>query len=128
MARQATRFGTQCPRPGAPISLACAVRAAAAVASDLSTYGRGRSSEVLCDLPYRLAGSYAARDLYALLKPQRYSSSPAWRWSNSSINSQYPIDTALVPPPKRSSDIRHTLTALPALPELGPLPWREQCP
>jgi hypothetical protein len=69
-----------------------------------------------------------AISLFALLKPQRYWSSPAWRWSNSSIDSQDPIDAALVPPPKRSSDIRHTLTALPALPELGPLLRREPCP
>ena len=53
---------------------------------------------------------------------------PAWRWSNSSIESQDPIDAALVPSLKRSSDVRHTLTALPALPQLGPLLRREPCP
>src|SRR6266705_3023099 len=100
MARQATRLRAQRPLPGAPISLACAVGSAAAVT------------------PY----------LFALLKPQRYRSSPAWRWSNSSIESQDPIDAALVPPLKRSGDVRHTLTALPALPELSLLLRREPCP
>src|SRR6266581_6255952 len=42
------------------------------------------------------------------------------RWSNSSIESQDPIDAALVPPLKRS--------ALPALPELSLLLRREPCP
>ena len=55
-------------------------------------------------------------------------SSSAWRWSNSSIESQHPIDAALVPPLKRSGDVRHTLTALPALPELSLLLRREPCP
>src|SRR6266702_8679061 len=50
------------------------------------------------------------------------------RWSNSSIESQDPIDAALVPPLKRSGDVRHTLTALPALPELSLLLRREPCP
>src|SRR5262249_13086395 len=60
--------------------------------------------------------------------PQRYQSPPAWRWSNPSIASQDPIDAALVPPLKRSRDVRHTLTALPALPQLGLLFRREPCP
>src|SRR5215475_45261 len=128
MARQATRLRAQRPLPGAPISLACAVGAAAAVTPDLSTYGRGRSSEILCDPSYRSTSGNATRYLFALFKLQRYRSSLAWWRSNSSIDSQYPIDTALVPPPKRTSDIRYTLTALPALPELGPLPCREPCP
>ena len=54
----------------------------------------------------RLTGGNATRDLFALLKPQRYRSSQAWRWSDSSIESQDPIDTALVPPLKRSRDVR----------------------
>src|SRR5262249_13637093 len=49
-------------------------------------------------------------------------------WSNPSIASQDPIDAALVPPLKRSRDIRHTLTALPALPQLSLLFRREPCP
>src|SRR5262249_7790417 len=53
---------------------------------------------------------------------------PAWRWSNPSIASQDPIDAALVPPLKRSRDVRHTLTALPALPQLSLLFRREPCP
>src|SRR5262249_23110492 len=61
-------------------------------------------------------------------KPQRYQSPPAWRWSNPSIASQDPIDAALVPPLKRSRDVRHTLTALPALPQLSLLFRREPCP
>src|SRR5262249_28855766 len=55
-------------------------------------------------------------------------SPPAWRWSNPSIASQDPIDAALVPPLKRSRDVRHTLTALPALPQLSLLFRREPCP
>src|SRR5271167_4986821 len=106
MARQATRLRAQRPLPGAPISLACAVGAAAAITLDLSTDSRGRSPEALCDLPYRPTGGNATRDLFALLKPQRYRSSPPWRWSNSSIESQHPIDAALVPPLKRSGGLR----------------------
>src|SRR5271165_6898720 len=128
MARQATRLRAQRPLPGAPISLACAVGTAAAITLDLSTDSRGRSPEALCDSPYRPTGGNATRDLFALLKPQRYRSSPAWRWSNSTIESQHPIDAALVPPLKRSGDVRHTLTALPALPELSLLLRREPCP
>src|SRR5262249_51399938 len=45
-----------------------------------------------------------------------------------SIASQDPIDAALVPPLKRSRDVRHTLTALPALPQLSLLFRREPCP
>src|SRR6266516_3368635 len=128
MARQATRLRAQRPLPGAPISLACAVGSVAAVTPYLSTDSRGRSPKALCDPPYRPTGGNATRDLFALLKPQRYRSSPAWRWSNSSIESQDPIDAALVPPLKRSGDVRHTLTALPALPELSLLLRREPCP
>src|SRR5262249_13354931 len=47
---------------------------------------------------------------------------------NPSIASQDPIDAALVPPLKRSRDVRHTLTALPALPQLSLLFRREPCP
>ena len=128
MARQATRLRARRPLPGAPISLACAVGGATAVTPDLPTYGRGRSSEVLCDLPYGPTSGNATRYLFTLLKPQRYGSSLAWCRSNSSIDGQDPINAAFVPPPKRSSDVRHTLTALPAIPQLGPLPGREQCP
>src|SRR5262249_17651108 len=59
---------------------------------------------------------------------ERSQSPPAWRWSNPSIASQDPIDAALVPPLKRSRDVRHTLTALPALPQLSLLFRREPCP
>src|ERR1051326_6511809 len=118
MARQATGLRAQCMLPGAPISLAGAVSAAAAVTPYLSTDSRGRSSEVLCDPPHRSTGGNATRDLFTLLKPQRQRSSPAWRWSNAAIDSQDSIDAALVPPLKRAGDIRHTLTALPALPKL----------
>src|SRR6516225_6136760 len=128
MARQATRLWAQCPPPGALISLAGAVGAAAAVTPDLSADSRGRSFEALCDPPYRTTGGNASRNLFALLKPQRYQSPPAWRWSNPSIASQDPIDAALVPPLKRSRDVRHTLTALPVLPQLSLLFRREPCP
>src|SRR5262249_55065134 len=95
---------------------------------DLSTDSRGRSPETVGDPPYRPTGGNATRDLFALLKPQRYQSSPPWRWSNSSIESQHPIDAALVPPLKRSVDVRHSLTAPPALPELSLLLRRKPCP
>src|SRR5262245_45271961 len=87
-----------------------------------------RASEPLCDPPYRPTGANAPRNLFALLKPQRYQSPPAWRWSNPSIASQDPIDAALVPPLKRSRDVRNTLTALPALPQLSLLFRREPGP
>src|SRR5262249_33555536 len=48
--------------------------------------------------------------------------------SNPSIASQDPIDAALVPPLKRSRDVRNTLTALPALPQLSLLFRREPGP
>src|SRR5665213_503848 len=128
MAREATRLRAQHPLPGARISLACAVSAAAAVTSYLSTYRRGRSPESLCDPPYRLTGGIAARDLFALFKPQRCRSSPAWHRSDSPIESQHPIDAALVPPLMRSLDVCHTLTAPPALPQLSLLLRREPCP
>src|SRR6516162_4430985 len=128
MARQATKLRAQRPPPGALICLAGAVGAAAAVTPDLSADSRGRSFEALCDPPYRPTGGNASRNLFALLKPQRYQSPPAWRWSNASIASQDPIDAALVPPLKRSRDLRHTLTALPALPQLSLLFRREPCP
>src|SRR5271166_756653 len=128
MARQATRLRAQRPLPGARISLACAVGAAAAITPYLSTDSRGRSPEPLCDPPYRPAGGNATRDLFALLEPQRYQSSPTWSWSDSTIESQDPIDAALVPPLKRPRDVGHTLTALPALPELSLLLWREPYP
>src|SRR6516165_5836691 len=128
MARQATRLWAQCPPPGVLISLAGAVGAAAAVTPDLSADSRGRSFEALCDPPYRPTGGNASRNLFALLKPQRSQSPPAWRWSNPSIASQDPIDAALVPPLKRSRDVRHTLTALPALPQLSLLFRREPGP
>src|SRR6516164_4811188 len=128
MARQATRLWAQCPPPGALISLAGAVGAAAAVTPDLSADSRGRSFEALCDPPYRPTGGNASRNFFALLKPQRYQSPPAQRWSNPSIASQDPIDAALVPPLKRARDVRHTLIALPALPQLSLLFRREPCP
>src|SRR5262250_936937 len=70
----------------------------------------------------------APRDLLALLKPQRSRSSPARLRSNATIESQDTIDTTLVLPLKRPSDIRHTLTVLPALPKLSPLLRREPYP
>src|SRR6266849_2473657 len=128
MARQATRLRAQRPLPCARISLAGAVSAAASITLDLSTYSRGRSSEALGDPPYRLTGGNATRNLFAFLKPQLYRSSPAWRWSNPAIAGQDPINAALVPPLKRSGDVRHTLTALPSLPKLCPLFRREPRP
>src|SRR5271165_2660739 len=119
MARQATRLRAQRPLPGAPISFACAVSAAAAITLYLSTYSRGRSPETLCDPPYRPTGGNATRDLFALLKPQRYRSSPTWRCSDSATEGQDPIHAAFVPPLKSSRDVGHALTALPALPQFS---------
>jgi hypothetical protein len=128
MARQATRLRAQGPLPGTRLSFACAVGAAATVTPYLSTDSRGRSPEPLCDLPHRLTGRNTTRNLFALLAPQRYPGSAAWRRRNSSVESQDPIDTALVPPLERSGDVRYTLTALPALPELSLLLRREPGP
>src|SRR5262245_18815209 len=128
MARQATRLRAQCPLPGTRLSFACAVGAAATVAPYLSTDSRGRSPEPLCDLPHRLTGRNTTRNLFAFIAPQRYPSSAAWRWRNSSVESEDPIDTALVPPLERSGDVRYTLTALPALPQLSLLFRREPGP
>src|SRR5262245_199796 len=87
MARQATRLRAQCPLPGTRLSFACAVGAAATVAPYLSTDSRGRSPEPLCDLPHRLTGRNTTRNLFAFIAPQRYPSSAAWRWRNSSVES-----------------------------------------
>src|SRR6516164_7600614 len=125
---RARRQGFGRARRQARLSASLAVGAAAAVTPDLSADSRGRSFEALCDPPYRPTGGNAPRNLFALLKPQRYQSPPAWRWSNPSIASQDPIDAALVPPLKRPRDVRHTLTALPALPQLSLLFRREPCP
>src|SRR5512136_3355577 len=116
MAHQATGLRAQRPLPGVPISPTGAVGAAAAVTSDLLTDRRRRACKALCDLSYRPTSRNATRDLFALLKPQRSRSSPARRWGDSSMQSQDPIDAALVPPRKRAGDIRHTLTAPPSLP------------
>src|SRR5262249_53083970 len=89
---------------------------------------RGRSSKALSDPPPRPTGGNTPRDLLAFLKPQRSRSSPARLRSNATIESQDAIDTALVPPLKCPSDIRNTLTVLPALPKLSPLLRREPYP
>src|SRR6516165_1023854 len=128
MACQAIRLRAQRPFPSALVSPTCAVGAAAAVTPDLSTYRRRRSSKALCNPPHRLTSGNAPRNLFALLKPQRQRSSPPRRWGDPSIDSQDPIDAALIPSLKRSRDIRHTLTALPTLPKLSPLLRREPCP
>src|ERR1700756_3011095 len=128
MASEATTLRAQRPLPGAPIGLPRAVGAAPAITPDLPTDSRGRSAKALCDPPYRATGGKPPRDLLAFLKPQRSRSSPARLRSNATIDSQDTIDTALVPPLKRPSDIRHTLTVLPALPKLSPLPRREPYP
>src|SRR6516165_8664711 len=121
-------FRAQRPLPGAPIGLARPIGAAAAIAPNLPTDSRGRSSKALCDPPPRPTGGNTPRDLLAFLKAQRSRSSPARLRSNATIESQDTIDTALVPPLRRPSDIRHTLTVLPALPKLSPLLRREPYP
>src|SRR5258708_23604383 len=128
MTRKATSLRTQRPLPATHLTRVCGVGAAAAVTPYLSAYSRWRSSEALCNLPHRLTGGNATRDLFALVEPQCCQSAPAWRRSNSSIESKDPIDTALVPPLKRSGDVRHTLTALPAFPKFSLLLRREPCP
>src|ERR1700758_2675411 len=121
MASEATTLRAQRPLPGAPIGLARAVGAAAAITPDLPTDSRGRSSKALCEPPHRSTGGNTSRDLLAFLKPHRARSAPARLRSNATIESEDTIDAALVPPLKRPSDIRHTLTVLPALPKLSPL-------
>src|SRR5258708_21057939 len=128
MTRKATSVRTARRVPGPYLRPAWGVGAARAVTPYLSAYSRWRSSEALCNLPHRLTGGNATRDLFALVEPQCYQSSPAWRRSNSSIESQDPIDTALVPPLKRSRDVRHTLTALAAFPKFSLLLRREPGP
>ena len=115
-------------RSQALVSASLARSAAATVTPYLSTDSRGRSPEPLRHLPHRLTGRNTTRNLFALIAPQRYPSSAAWRRRNSSVESQYSIDTALVPPLERSGDVRYTLTALPALPELSLLLRREPGP
>src|SRR6516225_3438852 len=87
-----------------------------------------RASKPLCNLAYRPSNGNATRYLFALFKLQCCWSSSAWRGSNASIDCQHPINAALVPPLKRSGDVRHTLTALPSLPKLCPLFRREPRP
>src|SRR5271169_1419806 len=128
MASQATGLRAQRPLPGVRISLACAVAAATAVTPDLSTDRRGRSSEALRDPPHRPTGGNATRDLFALGKPQRSRTSPARCRSNSSLDSQHPIDAAFVPSLQRAGNVCHRLTALPPLPKLSSLLRREPSP
>src|SRR6476659_6243716 len=98
MASQATGLRAQRPFPGVPIGPARAISAATAVTLYLSTDGRGRSSEDLCDPPYRPTGGNTTRDLFALLKPQRSPRPPPGHWRDPAFDSQHPINTALVPP------------------------------
>src|SRR6266436_1184006 len=128
MARQTTGLGAQRPIPGIPISPTSAVGAAAAVTSDLPADSCWRASKPLCNLAYRPSNGHATRYLFALFKLQCSWSSSAWRGSNASIDCQHPLNAALVPPLKRSGDVRHTLTALPSLPKLYPLFRREPRP
>src|SRR6478672_6658542 len=80
MASQATGLRAQRPFPGVPIGPARAISAATAVTLYLSTDGRGRSAEDLCDPPYRPTGGNTTRDLFALLKPQRSPRPPPGHW------------------------------------------------
>jgi hypothetical protein len=76
----------------------------------------------------RSASRNNARYVSALLKPQRCRSPAARYRYNSAIESQYAIDATLVALSKRTSDVRHTLTALAALHQLGLLSRRNRCP
>src|SRR6267378_2718751 len=125
---QATALRALPALPGACIGLTCSIGTASAVTPDLSAHGRGCSSQGLCDSPYRATGRNAARDLFAFLQPQCCGSPAARCWRDSAIESQYPIDAALVPSLERSGNVSHTLTALPPLPELSLLLRREPDP
>src|SRR5512147_2422111 len=128
MKRQATRFGAQCPLPSLPISRTRTIGFATAIPPDLPAHRRWPTSEVAGDPPDRPTSRNATRNLFALLKPQRRYSPAARYRRNATIESQYPIDAALVPPPKRPRDVRYTLTALPTLPQFSLLCSREPYP
>src|SRR5512144_888185 len=128
MAHQATGLRAQRALPGLAISPIGAIGVAAAVTAYFPTDRRRRSSKPVCDPPHRPAGGNAARDLLALRKSQRSRSSPPWRRSNAAVESQHTINAALVPSLKCAGNVRHTLTVLPSLPELCPLPWRKPYP
>ena len=53
---------------------------------------------------------------------------PAWCRYDAAIERQKPINSALVPPPKRPRNRGNALFALPALPKLGLLPGRKPDP
>jgi hypothetical protein len=128
MERQATRFGAQRLIPSPPVGQACTIELAAAVPPDLSADRRWRASKVAGDPPNRPASRNTTRNLFALLKPQRRYSPAARYRRNAAIESKYPVDPALVSPSKRTGDVRYTLTALPALPQLSLLSRREPYP
>src|SRR5262252_1889473 len=128
MQRQTTRLGAQCSLPGTPIGLVCTIALTAAVASDLPTYCRWRSSEALGDLPDRPARRNATGNLFAFLKPECCQGSPARHRRDPSMEYHDPLNASLVPPFQRPRDGRSTLPVLPALPELSLLCRREQYP
>src|SRR6267143_98201 len=128
MGGQTTRLRTQRHLPSVRISLAGAVCATSSVPSDLPTYRGGRASEPRRDPAYRSTRGNPARDLLTLLQPQRHRRAPTCGWGNASIQSQYAVHAALVPPLERSRNVGYTLTVPPAVPKLGPLLRREPRP
>src|SRR6267378_7572061 len=128
MGGQTTRLRTQRHLPSVRISLAGAVCATSSVPSDLPTYRGGRASEPRRDPAYRSTRGNSARDLLTLLQPQRHRRAPTCGWGNASIQSQYAVHAALVPPLERSRNVGYTLTVPPAVPKLGPLLRREPRP
>src|SRR5215470_14320207 len=128
MQRQTTRLRAQRSLPGAPIGLVCTIALKAAVAPDLPTYCRWRSSEALGDLPDRPARRNATGNLFAFLKPECCQGSPARRRRDPAVEDHDPLNTGLVLPFQRPRDGRSTLPVLPSLPQLGLLRCREPNP
>src|SRR5713101_4050753 len=128
MSDQATRLRTQGPLPGARISFTGAVGATSPVAHYLPTDRGGRAPKRRRNPAYRSTRGNAARDLLALLQAESQPSSPAHRGGNASIQSQYAVGPALLPPAERPRNIGDALPVLPALPELGLLLRREPRP
>src|SRR5229473_8067380 len=128
MARQATRLRTQRPIPSVRISFAGAVCATSSVPPDLPTYRGGCAPEPRRNPAYRSTRGNPARNLLTLLQPQRHRRAPTCCWGNASIQSQYAVHAALVPPLERSRNVGYTLAVPPAVPNRSPLLRREPRP
>src|SRR6266850_4738034 len=128
MGGQTTKLWTLRQLPGTRISLGGAIRAASPVPLEFPTYRGGRAPEPRRDPAYRSTRGNPARDLLTLLQPQRHRRAPTCGWGNASIQSQYAVHAALVPPLERSRNVGYTLTVPPPVPKLGLLLRREPRP